>query len=79
VSLGGLTGTLKVFEGWSNNMAIKPKFLIVWIIAAIVAAFLARHFLGCLTSSLENFIACDTSFTVTLGKFAAAFFTLRHS
>ena len=60
-------------------MAIKQKFLIVWIIAAIVAAFLARHFLGCLTSSLEHFIACDIGSTAILGKFAEAFFTLRHS
>jgi len=60
-------------------MAIKQKFLIVWIIAAIAAAFLARHFLGCLTSSLENFIACDFGSTAILGKFAAAFATLWHS
>jgi len=59
-------------------MAIKQKFLIVWILAAIAAAFFARHFLGCLTSSLENFIACDIGSTAIFGKFAAAFFNLWH-
>jgi hypothetical protein len=59
-------------------MAIKQKFLIVWILAAIAAAFLARHFLGCLISSLENFIACDIGSAAIFSKFAAAFFTLWH-
>jgi hypothetical protein len=79
VSLGGLTGTLQVFEGWDNNMAIKQKFLIVWIIAAIVATFLAFHASCLLRAGLEHAIACGSVSPALLGKFAAAFFGFWHS
>ena len=59
-------------------MAVKQKFLIVWIIAVLVATFLARHFLGCLAAGLEHFVACGIGSPAILGKFSAAFFGLWH-
>jgi hypothetical protein len=61
-----------------DNMAIKEKFLIVWILGSMAVAFLASHALGCLVAGVENACAFGFAFTV-LGSFAAALFCGLHS
>jgi hypothetical protein len=56
-----------------DNMAIKEKFLIVWILASMVAAFLVSHALGCLVAGLENACACGFASAVLVNVAAALF------
>jgi hypothetical protein len=56
-----------------DHMAIKEKFLIVWILGSMVMAFLSSHALGLLAAGLENACAFGFGFSV-LGCFAATLF-----
>jgi hypothetical protein len=59
-------------------MAIKEKFLIVWILGSMAMAFLASHALGLLAAGLENACAFGFGFSV-LGSCAASLFCGLHS
>jgi hypothetical protein len=61
-----------------DNMAIKEKFLIVWIVGAMAMAFLASHALSLLAAGFENVCAFGFGFSV-LGSFAATLFCGLHS
>jgi len=59
-------------------MALKQKFLILWILGAMVLAFLASHTLAVIAAGFEN--AC--AFAVVPGvavKVATAIFSCWHS
>jgi len=53
-------------------MALKQKFLILWILGAMLAAFIASHTLALIRAGLEN--SCAFGFVPAVAlKLAAAF------
>jgi len=59
-------------------MALKEKFLILWILCAILVAFLASHAMALLVAALEH--ACAFAFVPALFvKLAAALCSGVHS
>lgn len=54
-------------------MALKEKFLILWILGAMILAFLASHMLAFLVAGFEHICAFGLVPAVAL-KLAAAFF-----
>ena len=59
-------------------MALKEKFLVLWILGAMLLTFLASHTLAILVAGIEN--ACAFGFVpAVLVKMAAALFSCGHS
>ena len=59
-------------------MALKEKFLILWILCAMLVAFLASHAMAVIVAGLEN--ACAFAFVPALFvKLAAVLFGCGHS
>jgi hypothetical protein len=59
-------------------MSLKEKFLILWILGAMLLAFLASHTLAVLVAGFEN--ACAFGYVpVVAVKLAAALFSCGHS
>jgi len=59
-------------------MALKQKFLILWILAAMLLSFLASHTLAVIAAGIEN--SCAFAFVPAVAlKVAAAFFSCWHS
>ena len=59
-------------------MALKEKFLILWILAVMLISFLASHVLDCVVAGLQS--ACAFGFGLALlAKFAAVILGCWHS
>jgi hypothetical protein len=58
-------------------MAIKEKFLFVWMLMAVIVAFVFRHFWDCLAYAFERGVAFGLVSLPGLVKLAAVICSLR--